>query len=72
MGTRSDAPLFGLLRSTGASSGGRIVLHLHDGAFEVGSRSDYQAFCSRLAVRLGATVVAVDCRLAPALCVNLM
>lgn len=44
---------------------GRIVLYLHGGAFEVGSASDYQAFCSRLALRLGATVVAIDYRLAP-------
>jgi monoterpene epsilon-lactone hydrolase len=47
------------------TSEGYIVLYLHGGAFEVGSASDYQAFCSRLAVRLNATVVAIDYRLAP-------
>jgi monoterpene epsilon-lactone hydrolase len=44
---------------------GHIILYLHGGLFEVGSPSDYQAFCSRLALRLGATVVVVDYRLAP-------
>jgi monoterpene epsilon-lactone hydrolase len=43
----------------------RTVLYLHGGVFEVGSPSDYQAFCSRLALRLSATVVALDYRLAP-------
>lgn len=41
------------------------VLYLHGGVFEVGSPSDYQAFCSRLALRLSGTVVALDYRLAP-------
>jgi acetyl esterase/lipase len=44
---------------------GGVILYLHGGAFEVGSPSDYQSFCSRLARRLGATVVALDYRLAP-------
>jgi epsilon-lactone hydrolase len=43
----------------------RIVLYLHGGAFELGSPSDYQVFCSRLALRLAVTVVAIDYRLAP-------
>jgi monoterpene epsilon-lactone hydrolase len=41
------------------------VLYLHGGAFEVGSPSDYQAFCSRLALNLRATIVVPDYRLAP-------
>lgn len=42
-----------------------IVLYLHGGVFEVGSPADYQAFCSKLALRLDAVVVALDYRLAP-------
>ncbi len=44
---------------------GHVILYLHGGAFEVGSPSDYQAFCSRLALRLEAVVVVLDYRLAP-------
>jgi monoterpene epsilon-lactone hydrolase len=43
----------------------RVVLYLHGGAFEVGSPRAYQAFCSSLALRLQATVVVPDYRLAP-------
>jgi monoterpene epsilon-lactone hydrolase len=48
-----------------AESGRPTLLYLHGGAFEVGSPTDYQAFCSRLASRLDATVVTPDYRLAP-------
>jgi monoterpene epsilon-lactone hydrolase len=44
---------------------GPILLYLHGGAFEVCSPRAYQAFCSGLAVRLHATVVVPDYRLAP-------
>jgi monoterpene epsilon-lactone hydrolase len=44
---------------------GPILLYLHGGAFEVCSPRAYQAFCSRLALRLNATVVVPDYRLAP-------
>jgi monoterpene epsilon-lactone hydrolase len=43
----------------------RVVLYLHGGAFEVGSPRAYQAFCSSLALRLQATLVVPDYRLAP-------
>lgn len=51
--------------STTSPSSDSTVLYLHGGAFEVGSPADYQAFCSRLASRLGATVVTPEYRLAP-------
>ena len=44
---------------------GPIALYLHGGAFEVGSPTAYQAFCSNIALRLDATVVVPDYRLAP-------
>jgi epsilon-lactone hydrolase len=44
---------------------GPILLYLHGGAFEVCSPHAYQAFCSSLALRLSATVVVPDYRLAP-------
>ena len=44
---------------------GPTILYLHGGAFEVGSPIAYQAFCSSLALLLGATVVVPDYRLAP-------
>jgi acetyl esterase/lipase len=44
---------------------GPIVLYLHGGAFEVGSPTAYQAFCSNLALGLDATIVVPDYRLAP-------
>ena len=53
------------IRPATTTSSGPTVLYLHGGAFEVGSPTDYQAFCSRLAARLDATVVAPDYRLAP-------
>jgi monoterpene epsilon-lactone hydrolase len=42
-----------------------VLLYLHGGAFEVCSPRAYEAFCSRLAMRLNATVVVPDYRLAP-------
>jgi monoterpene epsilon-lactone hydrolase len=42
-----------------------VLLYLHGGAFEVCSPRAYQAFCSSLALRLNATVVVPDYRLAP-------
>jgi epsilon-lactone hydrolase len=65
-----DAPLAGRpaswVRPVGTSTtDGPIVLYLHGGAFEVGSPAAYEAFCSNLALRLDATVVAPDYRLAP-------
>jgi monoterpene epsilon-lactone hydrolase len=42
-----------------------VLLYLHGGAFEVCSPRAYQAFCSNLALRLQATVVVPDYRLAP-------
>jgi monoterpene epsilon-lactone hydrolase len=54
------------VRPVGTSTtDGPIVLYLHGGAFEVGSPGAYQAFCSNLALRLDATVVVPDYRLAP-------
>jgi acetyl esterase/lipase len=44
---------------------GPVLLYLHGGAFEVCSPRAYQAFCSSLALRLNATVVVPDYRLAP-------
>jgi epsilon-lactone hydrolase len=44
---------------------GPVLLYLHGGAFEVCSPLAYQAFCSSLALRLNATVVVPDYRLAP-------
>jgi acetyl esterase/lipase len=48
-----------------AVSDGPVLLYLHGGAFEVCSPRAYQAFCSNLALRLDATVVVPDYRLAP-------
>jgi hypothetical protein len=48
-----------------STTDGPIVLYLHGGAFEVGSPAAYRSFCSNLALRLDATVVAPDYRLAP-------
>jgi epsilon-lactone hydrolase len=44
---------------------GPVLLYLHGGAFEVCSPRAYQAFCSSLSLRLNATVVVPDYRLAP-------
>jgi len=44
---------------------GPIALYLHGGAFEVGSPTAYQAFCSNIALSLDATIVVPDYRLAP-------
>jgi monoterpene epsilon-lactone hydrolase len=44
---------------------GPVLLYLHGGAFEVCSPRAYQTFCSSLALRLRATVVVPDYRLAP-------
>lgn len=51
--------------TTTSAGHGPTLLYLHGGAFEVGSPTDYQGFCSRLASRLAAIVVTPDYRLAP-------
>jgi monoterpene epsilon-lactone hydrolase len=65
-----DAPLGGrpalwIFPEESADVEGPVLLYLHGGAFEVCSPRAYQAFCSSLALRLHATVVVPDYRLAP-------
>jgi epsilon-lactone hydrolase len=70
-GTKAqDAPLGGrpalwIRPDWMSEADGPVVLYLHGGAFEVCSPRAYQAFCSKLALRMDATVVVVDYRLAP-------
>ncbi|MEM6467847.1 MAG: alpha/beta hydrolase, partial [Pseudomonadota bacterium] len=44
---------------------GQIILHVHGGAFVLGSARSYQSFCSRLAKASGLSVFALDYPLAP-------
>lgn len=60
-----DRPALWIHPEGTSTTDGPIVLYLHGGAFEVGSPAAYQAFCSHLALRLDATIVAPDYRLAP-------
>jgi epsilon-lactone hydrolase len=65
-----DAPLGGrpalwICPDEMSETDGPVLLYLHGGAFEVCSPRAYQAFCSSLALRLNATVVVPDYRLAP-------
>lgn len=48
-----------------AGAGPEVVLYLHGGGFVAGSPASHRALTSRLADDLGATVLAVDYRLAP-------
>ena len=65
-----DAPLGGrpalwICPDEMSDTDGPVLLYLHGGAFEVCSPRAYQAFCSSLVLRLNATVVVPDYRLAP-------
>src|SRR5262249_22281351 len=48
-----------------ASPGPLRLLYCHGGAFALGSSWHVRRLCSRLALRLGAEVIALDSRLAP-------
>ncbi|MCB9736674.1 MAG: alpha/beta hydrolase [Deltaproteobacteria bacterium] len=48
-----------------AGAGSEVVLYLHGGGFVAGAPASHRALSSRLAEGLGATVLAVDYRLAP-------
>ncbi|MEO0411394.1 MAG: alpha/beta hydrolase [Pseudomonadota bacterium] len=60
-----DGPVSGIWLDPHQGRTEKVILHVHGGAFVLGSAQSYKPFCSELAQRSGISVFALDYPLAP-------